>query len=148
MRTACLIAIAFFSLITGSAQETAYNDAEMKFKELLTNCVLEGRWAPVDGGQLGDEKQDKYTIVSASKVRGDQWVINAKMKYNDKEMTIPFPIEVKWAGTTPVLVVENLQIPGGRSYSARVLFYEKTYAGSWKGGDKGGLLSGIVKKNP
>jgi hypothetical protein len=44
-----------------------------------------------------------------------------------------------------VIVVDNLTMPGGkRSYSARVLFYNHTYAGTWSGGEHGGLLSGII----
>ena len=143
------IAIVLFAgmLQLFAQEQPALNEAETKFKELLINCTMEGRWTPLEDGVLGEEKKDKYSIVSAAKLKGDTWVISAKMKYGEKEMTIPLPVEVKWAGNTAVLVVDNLQMPGGRSYSARVLFYEKTYAGSWKGGDKGGLLSGIIVKN-
>jgi hypothetical protein len=130
-----------------STAPVAMNAAETKFQELLANSTLEGRWAPINDGALGEEKQDKYTIVSATKVRGDSWVITARMKFGEKEVAIPFPVEVKWAGDTPVIVVDNLPTPGGRTYSARVLFYEKTYAGSWTGGGKAGLLSGIISKN-
>ena len=143
-----LAIVLFLATFELAAQDRpTLNEAETKFKELLTNCTMEGRWTPLEDGALGEEKRDKYTIISANKLSADKWVINAKMKYGEREMTIPLPVEVKWAGTTPVLIVDNLQIPGGRSYSARVLFYEKTYAGSWKGGDKGGLLSGIIIKN-
>ena len=140
--------VLFLGALQLSAQEQpTLNEAETKFKELLTNCTMEGRWTPLEDGVLGEEKEEKYKIVSAAKVKGDTWVINAKMKYGEKEVTIPLPVEVKWAGTTPVLVVDDLQIPGGGNYWARVLFYENTYAGSWKGGNKGGLLSGIIVKN-
>ena len=123
------------------------NAAETKFKELLANSTLAGRWASVKEGELGEEKQDQYNIVSASKVKDDAWVIMAKMKYRDREMEIPFPVKVQFAGDTPVIVVDQLAVPGGGTYSARVLFFEKTYAGSWTGADgRGGLISGVVKK--
>lgn len=54
------------------------------------------------------------------------------------------PVQVKWAGDTPVLIVDNLAVPGGATYSARVMFYGKTYSGSWTGGTHGGLLHGVV----
>jgi hypothetical protein len=122
-------------------------DAEQKFKTLLTDCVMDGRWYSVKDGEMGEQKQDKYQIVSLAKVKGDSWVITTKMKYGGREMSLPLPIEVKWAGDTPVIVVNNLQIPGGGTYSARVVFYQNTYAGSWTGGDHGGLLSGVITPN-
>jgi hypothetical protein len=124
------------------------NEAEKKFKELLTNVTLEGRWCSVKDGEMGPEKQDKYTIVSVGKVKSDSWIINSLMKYGDKEIVAPIPVEVKWAGDTPVIVVEKMTIPNGGTYSARVLFYGKTYAGSWTGGDHGGLLNGVIVPKP
>jgi len=53
-------------------------------------------------------------------------------------------VHVKWAGDTPVIVLDKVGIPGAASYSARVLIYEKTYAGTWSGGDHGGLLNGVI----
>jgi hypothetical protein len=122
-------------------------DAEKKFKDLLTDCTMDGRWYSVKGSEMGEEKQDKYQIVSVSKVKGDSWVITTKMKYGGREMSLPLPIEVKFAGDTPVIVVNNLMIPAGGTYSARVVFYQNTYAGSWTGGDHGGLLSGVITPN-
>jgi hypothetical protein len=120
------------------------NALEQKFKDLLTNATLDGTWHPIKEGEIGEEKKDKYTIISAAKVKGDSWVINAKMKYGGREMIAPIPVEVKWAGDTAVVIVNNLQIPGGGNYTARVLFFEKTYAGTWSGGSNAGLLSGTI----
>lgn len=120
-------------------------ELEAKFKAMLTKAALTGRWASTKGGVLGPEKEDTYHIASVSKVSGDSWIVNAKMKYGEREFVLPLPVTVKWAGDTAVLIVDNLSMPGGRrSYSARVLFHENTYAGTWSGGDSGGLLSGII----
>jgi len=120
-------------------------ELEGKFKAMLTKATLAGRWAPIKDGTLGDEKTDKYEIVSVGKVSGDSWVVNAKMKYGGREFVAPFPVKVRWAGDAAVLSVENLQMPGGQnSYSARVMFYENTYAGTWSGGSHGGMLSGLI----
>ena len=117
---------------------------EATFKAMLTKATLSGRWCSVKDGKLGPEKEDKYSIVSASKVNGSKWIISARIQFNKKEMVVPIPVEVKWAGDTAVLIVDKLQYPGGGTYSARVLFYEKTYAGTWSGGDYGGLISGVI----
>ncbi len=54
-------------------------------------------------------------------------------------------MQVKWAGDTPVITLDNVGMPGGgNSYSARVLIYDKTYAGTWSGGDHVGLLNGVI----
>lgn len=127
-----------------AATDAALDPAETKFKELLTNATLTGRWAAVNDGELGPEKEDRYFIVSAAKVKDDSWIIQARMKYREQEIVVPIPVQVKWAGDTPVIIVDKLAIPGGGTYSARVLFYEKTYAGSWTGTRRGGLLNGII----
>jgi hypothetical protein len=123
----------------------SHEELEAKFKSMLTKATLSGRWASVKSGTLGSEKEDKYHIVSVGKISGDSWVVNAKVKYNDKEFTAPLPVKVKWAGDTPVIIVDNLSMPGGtRAYSARVMFYEHTYSGTWSGGEHGGMLYGTI----
>jgi hypothetical protein len=117
---------------------------EASFKAMLTKATMTGRWCSLKDGVLGPEKEDKYNIISANKAGGDKWIISTLIKRNDREMVVPIPVEVKWAGDTAVLSVDNLQYPGGGTYSARVLFYEHTYAGTWSGGDHGGLLSGVI----
>jgi hypothetical protein len=117
---------------------------EAKFKAMFTKTTMSGRWCSVKDGKLGPEKEDKYSIVSANKVSGNKWVVNTRINFNQRDMVVPIPVEVKWAGDTAVLSVDDLQYPGGGTYSARVLFYENTYAGTWSGGDHGGLMSGVI----
>jgi hypothetical protein len=118
---------------------------EAKFKATMANATMAGKSIPLKDGGLGTPRDDSYTIVSAEKQAGDVWVINAKFK----EAVVPIPVKVQWAGDTAVIVVDNLQMPGkyagsGSSYTARVLIHEHTYAGSWSGGDHGGLISGTI----
>ena len=122
----------------------APEELEAKFKATLTKATLSGRWCAIKDGQLGPEKEDKYTILSVAKVTSDLWLINARIQYGQKDIVAPIPVKVKWAGDTPVIVVDDVGLPGGNAYSARVLIYEKTYAGTWSGGDHGGLLNGII----
>jgi hypothetical protein len=122
----------------------ALTPAEAKFKDLLTNATLTGRWAPIKDGKMAEEKEDKYAIAGATKVKDDSWLIGAKMQYGGHSIALPIPVKVKWAGDTPVIIVDKLTIPGGGTYSARVLFFEKTYAGSWTGKNHAGLLNGTI----
>ncbi len=120
------------------------DELEAKFIATLSKATMTGRWCLVQDGQLTPEREEKYTIIGAKKLEGDSWMIGSKMNYGGREMIMPIPVKVKWAGDTPVITVDNLKIPGGGTYSARVLVYEHTYAGTWSGGDKVGLLSGMI----
>jgi hypothetical protein len=119
-------------------------ELEAKFIATLSKATFTGRWCLVQDGKLTPEKEEKYTILGAKKLEGDSWMIGSKMNYGGKEIVAPIPVKVKWAGDTAVIIVDKLTIPGGGTYSARVLVYEKTYAGTWSGGDKVGLLSGMI----
>jgi len=141
-------ALAIFAAPVLHAADVPAADLEAKFKATMTDILMSGRWFPVKNGVLGEAKEDKYSIVSVEKVSGSSWVINARMR----NAVIPIPVKVVWANDAAVIVVDNLQIPGagnygGTAYSARVMIYGNSYAGTWSGGDHGGLLSGLIVKN-
>jgi len=120
------------------------DELEAKFTATLTNATLKGHWCAIKDGQLGPEQDDKYSILGVSKIGGDIWLVNARIQYGTNDIVAPIPVRVKWAGDTPVIVLDKVGIPGAATYSARVLIYEKTYAGAWSGGDHGGLLNGVI----
>jgi len=123
-------------------------EVEAKFKATFIRATMSGRWCSIRDGVLGPEKEDKYTIIGVTKVGGDKWIINARIQYNKRDIVAPIPVQVKWAGDTPVLIVDKIPVPGGGVYSARVLIYGHTYAGSWSGGDHAGLLNGMITNEP
>ena len=123
-------------------------DLEKKFKESLSDSFMIGRWAMVSEGKLGQDRDEKYTINDVRKGEGEKWIITARMQFGNVDVNVPVPVDVKWAGDTPVISITNLSIPGVGTYSARVLVYENTYAGTWSGGDHGGLMNGVVEKQP
>lgn len=127
------------------AQKPLPADPEERFKALFTKSYLSGRWSPLKDGVLGEERGgDKYNIVSAVKGDGDNWIINAKMKYGDREFGTPIPVKMKFVGDMAILTVDNLAIPNGGTYTARLLIYERTYSGTWKGQRGGGILYGTI----
>lgn len=128
------------------AQSSAPSEEQEKqFTSLLTNVTLSGRWCLVRDGSLTPERDESYTIVGVQKVSGDQWVVNAQLDYQGQKIVAPIPVRVQWAGGAALMIVDDLAIPGGGNYSARVLFHGQTYSGTWSGGDKTGMLHGIVK---
>ena len=118
---------------------------EERFAALLTKATLVGRWAPIKDGALGEEKGgDKYHIVSAMKAKGDQWILQAKLKYREQEFVMPIPVTVKFVDETAIIVVDNLTFAYGGIYSARLMIHERTYSGWWSGGGAGGMLYGTI----
>lgn len=121
---------------------------EARFAATLSNATFNGRWCLIQDNKMGPEKEDQYTIVGAQKVGGDTWLIRTRIQYGERDFVAPLPVQVKWAGDTAVIVVDNLAMPGGsRAYSARVVIHEDTYAGSWSGGDHAGLLMGVINRS-
>lgn len=124
----------------------ALNDLEKKFQETLHESTLVGKWRLVKDGKLGDEKEDRYTIQSVGKVGEDLWMVGARIQYGGKDVTLPVPVKVFWAGDTPVISITKAGIPGLGTYSARVLIYDGYYTGTWSASDHAGFLSGVIEK--
>jgi hypothetical protein len=127
-------------------EDAARAELEKKFQETLGNSVLTGRWRLVEDGKLGEEREEKYTIGAVTKAAGDLWLIQARIQYGGKDVTIPVPVTVKWAGDTPVIQVTNAGLPGLGTYTARVMVYNDLYSGTWFGSRHGGFLSGSIAR--
>ena len=91
-------------------------------------------------------KAERYELAKVTKSKGDYWLFQAGIHYGNHNVTLPLPLRVVWAGDTPVITVDNVGVPGSGTYSARVLIYKDTYAGSWTGGDHGGLMNGVITR--
>lgn len=116
-----------------------------KFQRLLTGAKLVGMFT-IDGRPMDKLTAETYEIQKVEKLPdGDDWAITARIKYGDKDVSFPVPVEVKWAGTTPVITLDKTTIPGLGTFSARVLFHGERYAGTWQHDDKGGHLFGKIE---
>ncbi len=132
----------------GDKPKEPLNDLEKKFKDELENATLSGKWRLVDGSKLGREAEDKYSLGAVEKIGKDLWRIEARIQYGDKDLRVPVPVKVYWAGDTPVISITKAGLPGLGTFTARVLFYEGQYTGTWSGGPPahGGFLSGVILK--
>jgi hypothetical protein len=146
-----LIAIVSFAQEGANKPPPSQEDLEARFKATFNKATMSGRWAPLKDGKIaGEEKKDEYTINSVTKVGKDLWLMNAQMPYKGKDINIPVPVQVKWAGDAAVIIVDKFAVPGGNgntAYSARVMIYENTYSGTWSGGDHGGMLYGTITQS-
>jgi len=117
---------------------------EKGFVTTMTQATFVGRWNLTNGDQLGESREERYTIQGVSKVGGEVWLVRARMQFGDKDVTVPVPVKVLWAGDTPVITLTDLAIPGVGTFTARVVVHEGRYAGTWSGGDHGGVMSGLI----
>lgn len=120
-------------------------DRDRNFQEMLTNVTLVGRSTSLKREGLSGE--ERYVIDKVSKVTGNTWLFHTRLKYGPKEIPVPIPINIEWAGDTPMISLTDLSIPGVGTYTARVLLYRGQYAGTWSGKDVGGQLFGRIVRN-
>ena len=119
-----------------------------KFEKTLNNVKLVGNFTVVGSDNDGPLAKEEYTITKVEKMEeGDFWKIHARIKYGGQDVTLPLPLEVKWAGNTPVITLDKILIPGLGTFSARVVIINGKYAGTWTHGENGGHLFGTIKKN-
>ena len=116
--------------------------------EKLSNAISNTKWTGsfTLTGKEGNPKTETYEIKDAQYQGDDKWLLTARIAYGDRDVTVPIPLEIKWAGRTPVITVDNLTIPSMGTFDARVLMRRGSYAGTWAHGDKGGHLFGKYEK--
>lgn len=124
----------------GSARQV---ELEAKFAKAMSGATLEGSYTMSGAGGNGTKlRREKYTLGEVKKTTGNIWLFPARIEYGGKDVTLPIPLPVEWAGDTPVIIVDNVMLPGFGTVSARVLFFDGHYSGYWKHGDHSGSLFG------
>jgi hypothetical protein len=121
-------------------------ELEKKFAEMMNGVTLKGHFTSdrTEGGAPG--KEDQYDIESVTKMEGDYWLFKATIKYGEHNVTLPLPLEVVWAGDTPVITLDNFDVPGFGTFTARVMLFDGRYAGMWDGHGHGGVMVGKILK--
>ena len=92
--------------------------------------------------------KESYTIHSVKKMsQGDYWIFNARIKYGKTDITLPMPLQVKWAEGKPVIYLDNVTLPGLGTFSSYTIIDGNKYAGTWQHGDIGGHMFGTIERN-
>lgn len=119
---------------------------EKQLEAALRNVVFTGSWRMADEKEkkLSAAHTDRYAIESAHKADGDWWVIQARIQYEENDVTLPIRVRIVWAEDTPVITLDDLKLPGLGEYSARVMLFRGYYAGAWFAAGHGGVLSGRI----
>ena len=119
-------------------------EVERQFVEKMNGAALVGHFT-VRGRDMREGPPDRYDIYSVEKVGEDLWRFNAKI--GEVGLTVPVIVRMKFVDDTPVIVMTDASVPGmGEGFSARVLFHEDQYAGTWEHGARGGLMFGRIER--
>lgn len=132
---------------TDTAGTVELNEQEQAFFDLMQNSTLVGHFSIDGADEKGPARTDRYRINGVSKVKGADWLVNARVVYGDFDVVVPVPVKMHWAGDTAVLSVTDLTLPVlGEGFSSRLLFDGKRYAGTWAHGEVGGHMWGKIEK--
>lgn len=126
--------------------DPGWQERDKKLRQILEGAVLEGRWRLVEKGELKEEQRESYRIVGLAG-GADNWLIRAQMQLGGETVTLPVPVIVTWQGESPIITLRtNTPVRQLSGYSARVIFTDTTYAGTWSSQDKTGLIQGSIRK--
>ena len=124
----------------------AQEQLEREFEDTLSGSVLTGRFTLSDAPKDAPLKEEKYTLEKVTKVAGNTWLFQTRIQYGDHDVTVPLPLEVRWAGDTPIITLTDMLVPGLGTFTARVIIFRGQYAGTWSGGNHGGHVFGTIQK--
>lgn len=139
----CGVSIAADDTPPGLPQIPDRETLEQRFDEMLSGATLVGSFTD-SNAPAAAPSEDRYTITDISKLREDYWIFETRIEYGEQDRTMRLPLQVKWAGDTPVVTLTNVLVPGLGQFTARVLFYGDRYAGTWQGSDHGGVMFGRI----
>lgn len=118
---------------------------EKQFVDQLTGATLVGHFT-IAGRDDKGQQPERYEIASVEKLAERKWLITSRIKYGKHDVNVPVPIMVDWAGTTPVMSLDEVTIPLLGTFSTRVLIDKDRYAGTWQHDAVGGHLWGRIER--
>jgi hypothetical protein len=127
--------------------DTKQAQREAKFAEALSGAVLVGTFS-IDGVKADKLPfTERYELKSVKKGKDGLWTFTAHVTYLKLDITLPVSVPVVWAGDTPMVSLSNATLPGlGSQLSAKVIFDEGRYAGTWQHGKFGGHMWGKIER--
>ena len=145
MKAFVLFTILVFNISPLLATEPAKAELHKRFESSMKNVRLRGHFTV--SGKDRPPAQETYEIQNVQKLGdGDLWIFTARVMYGGKDVILPMPLPVKWVGEVPVIMMQNLAIPGLGTFSAHVVLDGDKYAGTWAHGKVGGHMYGSIEK--
>ena len=137
-----LAGLTAFALMRRGTTPQSEIERNRAFTQSMSGVTLQGYSTRLD--REGLSRQENYRIDGVSHISGDNWLFRTRLEYSGREIPVPIPITVRWAGDTPVITLTDLTIPAVGTFTARVLLYREQYAGTWSGEGRGGQLFGKI----
>lgn len=137
-----VVAAVFF--ITRQRSDVTQEQLDRQFGQMMDGVALVGHSTTV--GREGISDEERYTIEGVTRLTGDTWLVRSRFAYGSRNIPIIIPVQIKWAGDTPVLCLTDFTIPGMGTFSARVVFYRDQYAGTWSAEKYGGQMFGRLER--
>ena len=140
-----IIALTAGVFVSLSGKITPQQELFENFEKAMNGVRFSGFFT-VDGSK-NPPSEEVYEIQSVQKFgEQDLWIFTARIKYGQKDVTLPMPLPVKWVGDIPIISMDNMNIPGLGTFSAHVVIDGNKYAGTWRHGKVGGHLYGEITK--
>ncbi|MEZ6086839.1 MAG: hypothetical protein R3C05_02155 [Pirellulaceae bacterium] len=146
LKLTCLLLASLPCLCIGQEATEATANRDTRLANYLTGSKFVGKFTVIG---RDDEKlpTEEYTLKKVQKLpEGNMYMITARIKYGDKDVEVPMPIPIVWAGDTPMISLDDFTIPGMGTFSAKVVIDKGRYAGTWSHDEKGGHLFGVIEK--
>ncbi len=144
------LALALTSTLLGLspvAAQTPRPDLEQRLRASLEGMKMEGKFNVFGPNGMSAPQQDLYMVSKLLRGEGDTWLFEYAMSFNQSQKMVPIPVDVLWAGETPVLTITNQPIEGlTGSFTVRLLIFDGKYAGTWQHGPVGGHMWGVLVK--
>jgi outer membrane protein assembly factor BamB len=140
----------FFAVVAAALPGFAqYDRAELEaeFARKMSGVRMVGTYTDDARPPGSAPEEDGYTIEKVTKLENGRWRFDAQISFRTVEITIPFTLDVEWAGDTPVICVTDMGVPGLGTYTARILIYGDEYAGTWRGSKHGGHMFGRIERD-
>ena len=140
-----LLAFLVLSLSSFAWGEVTQEARFSAFREKMNGVRFSGYFTMT--GKDRPPLKETYEVQSVQKFGAeDLWIFTARVKYGNKDVTLPMPLPVKWVGDVPVISMKDLTIPGLGTFSAHVVIDGDKYAGTWAHGKVSGHLYGTIEK--
>ena len=147
MRFLALLTCAAMIVSRATAEDDLQAEREKKFADALSGAVLVGTFS-IDGVKTDKlPLGERYELKSVKKTGDGLWTFTARVTFLNQDLTLPITVPVVWAGDTPMVSLSDSTLPGlGNQLSAKVIFDEGRYAGTWKHGKFGGHMWGRIER--
>jgi hypothetical protein len=144
MRFVALFVLTLLLAGCGKAPAPSTDSRDRNFEAQMKGVTLVGY--STRAGQQGLSGEERYIIEKVSRLAGNTWLFQSRFQTGGREWPAPIPVNIEWAGDTPVITLTDLKIPGLGTFTARVLLYRDQYAGTWSSATEGGQMFGRIVK--